>query len=82
MKPEVVKKNEEIKIGMFLSILGILVFMLSAYLAYFYNTDAQRLLREDDVSWIYVLGSAFVAVLSFLIGIKSILTTYKIISNL
>ena len=82
MKPEAVKINEEIKIGMFLSIFGILVFMLSSYLAYFYNTDPQRLLREDSVSFVYVSIALVFSVLSFLIGIKSILKTYKIISNL
>ncbi len=82
MKPEIIKKNEEIKIGMFLSILGILVFMLSAYLAYFYSTESQRLLREDSTSLAYILSAFVVAVFSLFIGVKSILNTYRIISNL
>ena len=82
MKPEIIKKNEQIKIGLFFSIFGILVFMLSSYLAYFYNTDSQRLLREDDVSFIYVTIAVCFSILSFLISIKAISQTYKIISQL
>jgi len=82
MKPEIIKKNEQIKTSMFFSIFGILVFMLSSYLVYFYNTDSQRLLREDSVSFLYVSIAVTFSILSFVIAAKAIFQTYKIISQL
>ena len=64
MTPEIVKTNEKIKVGMFLSILSILVFLLSSYLVYFYNTEPQRILRGDTVSFTYVAIAFFVLVVA------------------
>ncbi len=82
MTPEIVKKNEKIKIGMFISILSILVFMISSYLVYFYNTEPQRVLRGDNISLVYISVAFFISIASFIVGFKTILGTYKSIINL
>jgi len=71
MKPEIIKTNEKIKIGLFLSIFGILVFMLSSYLVYFYNTYEQRLLRDDNATFLCIAIALF-----FLIKVKYIIIVY------
>ena len=82
MTPEIVKKNEKIKLGMFLSILSVLILMLSLYLVYFYNTEPQRILREDSISFTYIAIALFVSVASAVVGIKAILSTYRNIMSL
>lgn len=77
MTPKIIEKNEKIKIGMFVSILCILIFMLTAYLAYFFNTEQQRVLREDSVSLTYIAIASFITVTSVIVGIKAILSTYR-----
>ena len=77
MTPEIVKINEKIKVGMFLSILSVLILMLSSYLVYFYNTEPQRVLREDSVSFTYIAIALFISVIAFVVGFKSILNTYR-----
>jgi len=82
MTPEIVKKNEKIKVGMFISILSILVFMISSYLVYFYNTEPQRILRGDNVSMVYIVIAFFISVASIIVGLKTILGTYRSIMDL
>ena len=77
MTSELVKRNEKIKVGMFLSMLSVLLFMLSSYLAYFYNTELQRVLRGDSVSFAYIGIALFLSIASFVVGVKAILSTYR-----
>jgi hypothetical protein len=82
MTPEIVKTNEKIKVGMFLSILSILILLLSSYLVYFYNTEPQRVLRGDTVSYTYVAIALFVSVAAAVVAYKAILNTYRRIMSL
>ena len=77
MTSELVKRNEKIKVGMFLSMLSVLLFMLSTYLAYFYYTEPQRVLRGDSASFIYIAIAIFFSVTSFVVALKAMLNTYR-----
>lgn len=77
MSSEIAKRNEKIKVGMFLSMLCIFLFIISTFLAYFYNTEPQRLIRGDTTSVIYIIIAMFFSVASLVIGLKAMKSAYR-----